>query len=349
MKISVLNVVGIDVDDNYKWKDTIFLDDKLCSYDEKDYKKCKKFIKIKYSKKLNINGSRQIEENVYACDKFIYDKDKKIKIIKEDDNNFELESNQEVNEWLVIMLQILLLTEGYSFIHAAAVIHEHNESIVMPSWGGVGKTATVSKLINKGYKLLGDDLNILSIDGNIYSFPKKFVLYFYHKELFPKVFKKKNIRCNSSINNLYSKIIPGVKRILRNVPGLLSFARKHNPQSMKVSPYEIFGEDKIGKQGKVKQIVWLERAYGKDYVKNIEREEITSKAVSVTMNEIFNENMNAVLIMCGMNIIKYDEIFKKMYQIYENTFKSGTTKEICVDRNKPVENVADKVIENLEI
>ena len=37
MKISVIGIVGIDLDENYKWKDTLFLDSKVYSTDQKIY------------------------------------------------------------------------------------------------------------------------------------------------------------------------------------------------------------------------------------------------------------------------------------------------------------------------
>lgn len=349
MKLSLMNIISIDVDNNYKWKETLFLDSSIVSFDEKDFKKCKSKIKIKYSEKIDYSQSRNIDGKIYGCEKYIYDDEKKAKIYFENENICVIESNQEVNEWLIIMLEIMLLKNGKTFIHAGAVSNNKGDALLMPSWGGVGKTASISKLVNKGYKLLGDDLNILSDDGKIYGFPKKFVLYFYHKDLFPQVFEDKKIKCNSTLNKFYSKIIPSVKKIFRKIPGLLSFARKHNPQSIKVSPIEIFGNDNISYVAKVKQVVWIERENGKNEINNISIENIISKSISVTINEIFNENLNAVLIMCGMKIINYDEIFEKIISIYKASLEKASCKILFVDSKKKVECVADEIIKNIEI
>lgn len=349
MKLSVLGVIGVDVDERYKWKDTLFLDSGVCSYEPELYKKSKRIIKIKYTKTVDFRGARKIEEDIYACNEYVFDKEKNIKIYFEDKNTCVLESNQEVNEWLTVMLQVMLLGEGYSFVHAAAVENNKGECILLPSWGGVGKTATVAKMLKSGYKLLGDDLNILSDSGKIYGFPKKFVLYFYHKRLFPEVFEKRSIKCNSKLNEFYSLIIPSTKRILRKIPGVLAFARKHNPQSMKISPYEIFGKERIGLDGKIREIIWLERLVGQNYVRSIDEKALISKAVSVTMNEVFSDNLTAILIMCGMGLLDYDDIFKKMYTIYENAFSGALMRELCVDKNRPVDSVAEMVAKNVKI
>ena len=135
----------------------------------------------------------------------MYDGDKRAKIYFKNNNTCVIETNQEANEWLMMMLNIMLLKEDYSIIHAAGVSNEKG-ALLLPSWGGVGKTASVAKLIDKGYKLLGDDMNIITAEGKIYPLPKKFVLYFYHKDLFPQVFEKKGPRCGNAVNEIYEKI-----------------------------------------------------------------------------------------------------------------------------------------------
>ena len=345
---AVIGIIGVDIDDNYKWKDTLFLDEDVTSQDKEIYDKCKGYIKIKYNKKIEYKEARQIDENIYGNEKYIYDSKKQVKIYFEDENNCVIETSQEVNEWLVIMLQIMLLKYDYSFIHAA-VVSKNEQALLLPSWGGVGKTACVSKLVKNGYKILGDDMNIIAKNNKVYGFPKKFVLYFYHKKLFPEVFKEKAPKANSAINNLYTKIIPTVKRILRFFPKILSFARKHNPQSIKVSPIKIFGNDCIEDKSIIKQIIWLERGKQENNeFANMSNEKLISKSVSVTLNEIFNENMNAILIMCGLGIIEYDEIFINMHKIYEKAFEGKIMNKLIVSTNKPVEEVADNVIKNIK-
>ena len=344
---SVIGIIGINIDENYKWKDTLLLDENVTSDKDEIYKKCKGFIKIKYNEKIEYNDARQIEENIYGNEKYIYDHKKQAKIYFEDSNNCIIETSQEVNEWLIIMLQIMLLKYGYSFIHAAAV-SKNKETLLLPSWGGVGKTACVSKLVKNGYKILGDDLNIITDNNEIYGFPKKFVLYFYHKNLFPEVFKEKAPKSNSTLNSLYTKMIPPVKRFLRLFPGFLSFARKHNPQSIKVSPVKIFGKESIENKSTIRQIIWLERGNKNNEFSEINNENLISKAVSVTLNEIFNEDMTSILIMCGLGIVDYNEIFINMYKIYEKAFSGTIINKLTVSTSKSVEDVADNVIKNIK-
>lgn len=345
---SVNGVIGIEIDENYRWKDTLFIDDTVSSNDEQIYNKCLSFIKVIYKEKINYEDSRKIEESIWGNEKYIYDSKKEAKIYFEKQNVCIIETRQEVNEWLVMMLQIMLLKNGYSFIHAAGVSKD-NKALLLPSWGGVGKTACVSKLVRSGYRLLGDDLNIITAKGEIYGFPKKFVLYFYHKKLFPEVFDKKAPKCNAVLNKFYSNIIPMVKRVLRIFPSVLAFFRKHNPQSMKVSPMEIFGKDALEKQSEIQQAIWIERTKNKNCFKKIENKKIAQKALSVTINEIFNESLNSIFIMCGLGIIEYKEVFGNMENIYEKAFEEVISETLEVAIDKKVETVADEVMKNIKI
>lgn len=345
---SVIGVIGIEIDENYKWKDTLFIDDTVSSKDEKVYNKCLGFIKVIYKEKINYEDARKIEENIWGNEKYIYDSKKEAKVYFEKQNVCVIETRQEVNEWLIMMLQIMLLKNGYSFIHAAGV-SKSNKALLLPSWGGVGKTACVSKLVRAGYKLLGDDLNIITEEGKIYGFPKKFVLYFYHKQLFPEVFEKKAPKCNATLNKFYNYIIPGVKRFLRLFPAVLAFFRKHNPQSMKVSPVEIFGEEALEETSEIKQAIWIERVKDKNDFKSIKNMTLAQKAASVTINEIFNESINMIFIMCGLGIIEYKDVFVKMETIYEKAFEQAITEKLEVATDNKVEVVADEVMRNIKI
>ncbi len=346
MKKSIIGVIGISIDDNYKWKDSLISPRVTCS-DEKIYEKCKQFIEIKYVKKVDYSKARRITGEIYGCDEFIYDNEKTIKIYFKNENTCVIESNQQVNEWFKIIVNILLLKEGYTFIHAAAVSKD-NKALVLPSWGGVGKTASVSKLIRKGYKLLGDDMNIITAEGKIYPFPKEFVLYFYHKELFPEVFKEKGPKCGSKMNDFYEKIKPAVKKVTRCVPGVLAYARKHNPQASKVSPIEIFGEDVVSSVSDIKQIMWIERNKDENTYKKMDKEQIAAKATAVTLNEIMGKDLQAVLIMCGFYQINIKDVFEKMYHIYEQAFSNSITGILNVSTKEDVSIVADKVQENIK-
>lgn len=350
MKISIINTVGIEVDQQYPWKETLFLNENIASLDEKDYLKCKRFIKIKYNEQLNEEGLREVANRSYISANAFYDDEYGVKVIVNSEDTLTLEVKQECNEWLVIAIQIMLLKEDYSFIHAAAV-YKNGEVLLIPSWGGVGKTACVAKLVKEeGYKLLGDDLNIIHKSGKIMGLPKDFVIYFYHKELFPEVFNEnEGPKANDRLNKFYSRIIPVVKPILRRIPAVLAFARKHNPQSKRVSPIKIFGKENIVKEGMIKDVIWMERVVGSDnkfYSRN--KDDIASKASSVTLLEVFAEKLQCIYMLCGCGLIRYEEVFKKTFNIYIEAFEGKNISELDITVDTNIAEVPTQLIKNIK-
>jgi len=349
MKYSIAKIVGFDVEDSYKWQETLFFNYNLASINENDYESCKSFIKISYSHELQMDDTREIADGVYIGQGFIIDKEFGAKIEKKD-FGYHLTVSQECNEWLVVCFQLLLLENGYSLIHAAG-LEKESKAMLLPSWGGVGKTATVVKMVkDNGWKLLGDDLLIIDSKGNVIPFLKPFVIYGYHEPLFPELFKQKRgiIIRNHSISDALRKFIPSIKKMLRIMPGLLAFARKHNPHSMRIKPSEVFFEEQLSKGAIVSQVTWLERLPAIGMVKTLKNEQIVSKITAVTILEVFGERINAINIMCGSGIFNFSDLYVKMHNVISKSLEGITSTQLTIPTEVPIENVGDKVIEYLE-
>lgn len=343
----ILKCIRIDVDDSYKWNDTLFFCNGLAeNYTEQE---CEGFITLKWVKKLNKSDMRSIGEGSLIGNGKYVDEKYGIKFEMPDKNHIMLTVEQEANEWLIIAIELLLLKQDKTLIHAAAVEKAGNV-ILLPSWGGVGKTAIVCGLIrNHGWKLLGDDLVIID-KNNVYGFLKPFVIYPYHKNLFPELFSnnKKHTVKNLTVSRLMSKAIPSVKRILRHFPFVLAYLRKHNPQSMRVSPREIFSAEQLSVSGKPYLTVWLDRCNENDVIyHHISREELASRAATVSSLEIFAEKLNAVYQLCGCGIIDFDNSIQKIYGILIDFLNSSKTEIMQIPLSISIESVADVVYSNL--
>ena len=96
-----------------------------------------------------------------------------------------------VNFNLIIWLQ--LLKKGLTFVHAAG-LERNGKAMLFPAWGGVGKTSLTITALSHGsksnWKLLSDDMPILSKEGVVYCYPMPFMVYFYHIPLFREYFAK---------------------------------------------------------------------------------------------------------------------------------------------------------------
>lgn len=344
MKISIAGIVGIEIDDSYKWIDTLYFNNEVASTNEAKYKKCKSFIEIISSNELKIDDCREIEDGIFIGKNLIVDKKFGTRI-ERIDLGYRLMVKQECNEWLIACFQLLLLENGYSLVHAAG-LEKNNKSILLPSWGGVGKTATVVRMVKeKDWKLLGDDLLIIDSKGNVIPFLKPFVIYGYHESLFPELFaERKGIIRNHTISNVLREFIPTIKKVLRVIPGVLAYARKHNPHSMRVNPSEIFSRDQLSRGAKIDRVTWLERMPDNRGVVSLTNKEIVSKIVSVTILEVMSDTINAINIMCGCSMLQFEDFYFRMYDIISKALYGINSTQLTIPTSIPIETVGGEVM-----
>ncbi|PBB06453.1 hypothetical protein [Salimicrobium humidisoli] len=349
MKVLISNLIGVKIDKSYPWKDTLFINSGIATFGDAEYEKSKATISIEKCKTLSSDDCRDIGEGMLIGNNVFVDMKYGVRIERESNNHITLKVVQECNEWLVICIQLLLLELNCTLVHAAA-LEKDGEVLLLPSWGGVGKTATVMRMVKEGeWKLLGDDLVIVK-NNEIHPFLKPFVIYPYHKNLFPQVFQsnKRNIITNSNLNKLLSSGIPYAKKIMRPIPGLLAFARKHNPQSMRVSPLELFDNKEISNGGELKKVIWLERIVGNEvnyYEKEIES--LVSKVVSVSILELFAGRINCVYALNGAGIFDYQKTHIKMYDLITSSFKRTENFELDIPTSISIDDVGEIVLKHI--
>lgn len=284
---SIHGIVGIQVEDEYPWLQTLVNDLPeifMCSSEE--YTKCEKTISIRYDKKLDVKGNRDlfVQENSFQ------DNEYGVKISLEN-NQLSLECCQECNEWMMFALSYQLNKAGYCFVHAAA-FENKGEVVLIPSSGGTGKTIiTIEWVRKRGFRLLGDDLCIIDRNGNVYSYPKKMVIYPWHRDQIDGSDHTHTRKSLSISNGIKEKI----KKIVRKSPFLLAFIRKHNPSLKQYSPNEVFKKDVISERGVLKQIIFLER---QEQSHDQTEDQIAVKMYLTTFNELFHYFCNKIEFLC---------------------------------------------------
>jgi hypothetical protein len=78
------------------------------------------------------------------------------------------------------VMYLKLLEEGILFMHAGGVT-KGDMGILLPAYGGTGKTTLSMALLNQGHKLLGDDLLLVDIaKGVVHPYPRPLHIFTYN-------------------------------------------------------------------------------------------------------------------------------------------------------------------------
>jgi len=152
------------------------------------------------------------------------------------------------------ILHFLFKLRNIVFVHGAG-ISINNKGILLPAFGGIGKTSFISEIVkNESVKILGDDLILLDNKGYLHPYPRPFCLYSYHRKLFPKFFRKNKVIYKKP--NLWNLGIIKIRSIL-NLPN-------YDVCYYKLAPlYKLFNKDKImNKKVQLDEVYILKRYYG---------------------------------------------------------------------------------------
>lgn len=236
--------VGIYIDGkNDIWKKMIILkaNEQLDGYEI--YKDCiaieKKFIIKDYSELENRHDCITVPEcSRYFTDDIMYSEYVKVAYqIKDNEATYWTSDNT----WYIpYVLEALFVQQGMCFVHGAGVCVGKKDGRLLLAFGGIGKTSFVASAVkNENVKLLGDDLIIVSNDGKLYSYPRPFCLYEYHKPLFPNFFNKHDVKFKHITNDMY------FSRAVRKLKQLLHFPDDNVYSFLPVSPVRLFPAGKI--------------------------------------------------------------------------------------------------------
>jgi hypothetical protein len=194
-----------------------------------------------------------------------------------------------------LLVQILLVEQRVTQVHAAGVENGSGDVTLFPAEGGVGKTAIAGYLVKEcGHRLLGDDILMIGANGESLGIPRAFVLKGYHREVFPEAYRRLGMagwwRWNFDLGRVIRENMPlrGLARwaIGRTRAYLLVAQAFSTLSNGAVVPIEtIFGKEKIVSGGKVRRVVLLERCSRRFAVKKADVGEVGRKMFAVIHKE----------------------------------------------------------------
>lgn len=246
---------------------------------------------------------------------------------------------------LTLLVELVLLSKGYSLIHSAAVRYNKKNYLLAAS-AGVGKTTIVSAIIDDGGELFGDDFVIVN-GKEVLSFPRDFAVYPYHLEVL-KIKDKKvlgEIRRIKQLNRLFRSgmvwaLISRMNSFLTKrgyvavtpsrILWILNFVTKGGHVS--VSPKKIFGADCIAERGRIDDVYYLSRAD----VPELTTEKINfdlAKTCAYTLLYEWRQSMPMLSVYSGLSDFSLYSIYDRIYDLFRRAFKRHKYRQIKIPTN----------------
>ncbi|MEM3362610.1 MAG: hypothetical protein QXT72_03540 [Candidatus Micrarchaeia archaeon] len=221
-----------------------FVGDRVMSYKEKYYD-----VKINSGKPFIVELYQRDRRNLFVRSLIDIDEAWKTWLTHGASLNIKL-LKDFVYSIFPFILQCFLLPYNAALIHASG-FSINTKAVLLPAWGGVGKTTIMSHFVLRGgAKFLADDYAIVDTNGKIYLYTLPIHTYLYHLEQ-DRELREKVMSSLSKMNRLQwyiGKIIKPMKVVRW------------------ISPVTIFGRNKMVDSGEISFVVVLFRGKTSNFV-----------------------------------------------------------------------------------
>jgi len=257
-------------------------------------------------------------------DKVVYMNRYKLYLAK-DDSVITLAGKRDLVQFVGPVLQWLMLRRQHCLIHSAAIAVK-GRGILLPGWGGTGKTSSIVCLLKEipGASFLSDDFTILSAEGNLLAYPKAFFIYPYHRNLFPHLFKQKH---KPLVPPVLSNVLEHVRTVVRPIcmafPKLENIARRITPEHMQIPARTALPDVEFSGSAPLDTVLFMERYSGtQTQIIEISVEEARRRLVGNWYYEQQRCGQDAFLAAGSTALFDISEFFAKMASVIESAFSN---------------------------
>jgi hypothetical protein len=167
----------------------------------------------------------------------------------------------------------------------------------------------------------------------------------YHKEIYPEFFAGNGgPAAPRLLNSCLTWGARRVKPLLRPFPGVLQFARRHNPRVRWVAPSEVFGIGQLASQAAVESVVWLDRVAGIPEPMLVPADEsLASRIAGSTLNEIDPWCVRVMNIAFGLGLLDFSEVYAAWQRVVQNALRGVRAWMLYVPQEFPLPKLSQAV------
>lgn len=250
-------------------------------------------------------------------------------------------------------IQLLLSQQGVSLIHSAALERE-GRVYLFPGFGGVGKTALAAKMVRHGgFRFMGDDVVPVKADGTCLAFPRRLMLFPYHREVFPDYFSGKAAalwltRVSASGKRLLNRNVPFKALIKRaasrmGVSGWLRSVISAPDYTAAVAPEEMFGAAAMASEGRIDRLVFIQRYGGETLdLKPIAHSDMAEILVAIMHHEWLG-HWAPITLAAGAGKFELNKYYARTAETVERAIAGLPISRLLIPYRATADQVADRV------
>jgi hypothetical protein len=193
------------------------------------------------------------------------------------------------------IMYLKLLEDGVLFMHAGGVTKDGG-GILLPAYGGTGKTTLSMALLNQGHKLLGDDLLLVDIArGVVHPYPRPLHIFTYN------------------VKNLRGATVPFKYRFAVYVKNVMRFfleriLRTEFLISTRIHADELFTGEVFGESSPYKAIAFLRKTGPAAEIVAVTAENVDAIADGIAESADLNDSLKELLPAGGSQWAKAQDI-----------------------------------------
>ncbi|PYI65808.1 hypothetical protein CVV68_16390 [Arthrobacter livingstonensis] len=183
------------------------------------------------------------------------------------DAGFTVAGRGELLTAIIPLLDRLCVLNAAAMVHAA-IVNYRGAGMLMPVWGGVGKTSTVAKLVHiEGVQFMADDWGFLRSDGTVLGYAKPMFIKAHHQPIYPQLFEgPRKPLVPKGLTKPLERASTMVHPVIVRYPRTAAFTRRWSPEHRMVHPEQAFGAENIASEAPACVAMFLERHSGPDAV-----------------------------------------------------------------------------------
>lgn len=272
-------------------------------------------------------------------DSHVYLKNYKLHLVREGDG-FILASKRDLLPFVNPVIQTLLLRQKLCFVHAASIAIE-GHGILLPGWGGTGKTSAIVSLLKEvpGASFLGDDYTIVACDGRLLSFPKAFFIYPYHRDIFPHIFHGRH---KPLVPQFLSRVLERIRTVVRPAimafPWLENIARRITPEHMQVPARIALPDAAFSDNVFLHSILFVERYSGVGaQMDELSMQDAIRRLVGNWNYEQGRCAIDLLVAAGGTGVLDLQAYYAGMVEVLEEALRGHTIYRIRIGEKTPIE------------